>query len=163
MSLRLSFFILALATVVVAIALSYGFGYFSERPGYTHVWGHVSYNGKPVPGCAIFFQPQDPTRTHWGIGRLSDSGLYFLSAYQLDSTLDPGPYTIFIRPLTPSPGSTDVFGNPLAGADSKGRTVNSSPPSPQLPLPKRFTDAKTSGLVVNIDGEPQRIEIHLTD
>jgi hypothetical protein len=166
MSLRLSLFILAVATVVVATALSYGFGYFSEPPGFTHVWGHVSYNGKPVPGCAIYFQPADPTRTHWGIGRITDSGLYFLTAYQLESPLEPGTYTIFIRPLTPIPGSTDVFGSSLAGADSKERTEQSSgssPPTAQLPLPKRFTEAETSGLVVNIDGERQRIEIHLTD
>jgi hypothetical protein len=149
MSPRLSYFILAVVLIVVAVSFMYGFGFFSERPGFTHVWGHVSYNGKPVPDCAIYFMPADPTRGHWGVGRLSDSGLYFLTAYQLDTTLDPGPYVIFIRPLTPVPIGP-------AGADSKGQ-------KPKLPLPERFTDSNTSPLVINIDQRPQRVEIHLTD
>jgi hypothetical protein len=168
MSLRFTFFTIAVASTVVTITLLYNFGYvsFSERPGFTHIWGHVSYNGKPVPGCAIFFQPTDESRTHWGVGRMTDSGLYFITAFQLDYSLEPGPYIIFIRPLTPPPGSTDVFGTRLAGAGSTeltGKSSRSTPSAPQHPLPTRFTDAKTSGLVVNIDGEPQRIDIHLTD
>jgi hypothetical protein len=151
MSPRFVFSIFAVAATVVTTAMLYNFGYvsFRERPGFTHVWGHVSYNGKPLPGCAIFFEPADPSKAHWGIGRLSDSGLYFLTAYQLDTILEPGRYTIFIRPLSP-------YDRGRVGADSN---VSNSP----LPLPKRFTDSKTSGLLVNIDGEPQRIEIHLTD
>ena len=151
MSLRLTFITIALAVTVVTLALLHTFGYvsFAQRPGFTHVWGHVSYNGKPLPGCAIYFEPADPSKGHWGVGRLTDSGLYFISAYQLDTVLDPGPYTIFIRPLVPPPTSI--------GAG------NSSAPKPEPPLPKRFTDSKTSGLVVKIDGEPQQIEIHLTD
>jgi hypothetical protein len=166
MGSRLTFFTFAVATTVVTIVVLYNFGYvsFSERPGFTHVWGHVSYNGKPVPGCAIYFQPADVTSTHWGVGRMTDSGLYFITAYQLDSTLQPGPYTIFIRPLTPNLFRTEVSGSSSAGADSKDRTEKSSPSSKaRVLIPKRFTDATTSGLVVNIDGEPQRIEIHLTD
>ena len=86
MSLRLAFITIALATTVVTVALLHNFGYvsFAERPGFTHVWGHVSYNGKPVPGCAIYFQPADPNSSHWGVGRLNDSGLYFITAYQLE-------------------------------------------------------------------------------
>jgi hypothetical protein len=149
MSPRLSFFILAVATIVVAISLMYGFGYFSERPGFTHIWGHVSYNGKPVPGCAIYFMPLDPRKSRWGVGRMTDSGLYSLTAYELETALDPGPYVVFIQPLTPVPISP-------AGAESNGQ-------KPKLPLPERFTDSKTSPLVINIDKRPQRIEIHLTD
>lgn len=168
MSLRLTFFTVAVASTVVTITMLYNFGYvsFSERPGFTHVWGHVSYNGKPVPGYAIYFQPTDESRTHWGVGRMTDSGLYFITAYQLEYSLQPGPYIIFIRPLVPAPGSTDVFGSPLAGAGSKeatGKSSRSTPSAPQHPLPQRFTDAKTSGLVVNIDDEPQRIDINLAD
>jgi hypothetical protein len=168
MSVRLVFFALALATTVVVVALLYNFGYvaFSERPGFTHVWGHVSYNGNPVPGCAIYFEPHDTNSGHWGVGRLNDSGLYFLTAYQLESTLEPGQYTIFIRPLTPAfASSTSLKSDPEKPVSDRA-TEKSSPSStatPRLPLPKRFTDAKTSGLVVNITGEPQRIEIHLTD
>jgi hypothetical protein len=168
MSSRLAFFTLALATTVVTIALLHNLGYvsFSERPGFTHVCGHVSYNGKPVPGCAIYFQPQDPNSSHWGVGRLSDSGLYFITAYQLESTLAPGRYTIFIRPLTPALAGSNVVQASLVGADKKEATEKSSPsspPTPRLPLPQHFTDPRTSGLVVNITGEPQRIEIHLRD
>ncbi len=168
MSSRLAFLTLAAATTVVVIALLHNFGYvaFSERPGFTHVWGHVSYNGKPVPGCAIYFQPHDANSSHWGVGRLNESGLYFLTAFQLESTLEPGRYTIFIRPLMPSPVSSDTLRVDPEESHSNQTTDKSSPsslPTPQLPLPKRFTDAQTSGLVVNITGEPQRIEIHLTD
>jgi hypothetical protein len=168
MGLRLAFFTIALATTVVVIALLHNFGYvsFSERPGFTHVWGHVSYNGKPVPGCAIYFQPHDPNSSHWGVGRLNESGLYFVTAYWLDSTLVPGRYTIFIRPLVSPPAGSDLVRASLAGADTKESTKKTSPspaPTPKLPLPKQFTDATTSGLVVDITGEPQRIEIHLTD
>jgi hypothetical protein len=168
MSARLTFFTLALATTVVTVALLNNFGYvsFSERPGFTHVWGHVSYNGKPVPGCVIYFQPHDPNSSHWGVGRLNESGLYFVTAYQLESTLIPGRYTIFVRPLTPAPAGSNVVQASLVGADAKQSPEKSSPSSPrtpQLPLPKQFTDPRTSGLVVNITGEPQRIEIHLTD
>jgi hypothetical protein len=168
MSSRLAFFTLALATIVATVALLHNFGYvsFSERPGFTHVWGHVSYNGKPVPGCAIYFRPHDPNSSHWGVGRLNESGLYFVTAYQLDSTLIPGRYTIFIRPLTPALTGSNVVQASLVGADTKQSTEKSSPsspPTPQLPLPKQFTDPATSGLDVNVTGEPQRIEIHLKD
>jgi hypothetical protein len=168
MSSRLAFFTLALATTVVTIALLHNLGYvsFSERPGFTHVCGHVSYNGKPVPGCAIYFQPQDPNSSHWGVGRLSDSGLYFITAYQLESTLAPGRYTIFVRPLTPGPPGPAQYrydpDKPLSN-QAPDKSSPSSSSTPQLPLPIRFTDSRTSGLVVNITGEPQRIEIHLRD
>jgi hypothetical protein len=168
MSSRLAFFTLAVASTVVTVALLHNFGYvsFAERPGFTHIWGHVSYNGKPVPGCAIYFQPDDASSTHWGVGRLNDSGLYFLTAYQLESTLQPGRYTIFIRPLTPRPvGSNLLRAEPEKSLSNQAtdKSSPSSPSTPELPLPKRFTDARTSGLVVNITGEPQRIEIHLRD
>ena len=168
MSRDLAFITLALATTVVTVALLYNFGYvsFTERPGFTHVWGHVSYNGKPVPGCAIYFQPHDPNSSHWGVGRLNESGLYFVTAYQLESTLEPGRYTIFIRPLTLTPGGSNVVqaaSSEPTPKRSTEKTSPSSPPRPRLPLPKRFTDPRTSTLVVNITGEPQRIEIHLKD
>ena len=35
--------------------------------------------------AAIYFQPHDTNSSHWGVGRLNDSGLYFLTAYQLES------------------------------------------------------------------------------
>jgi len=168
MSSRLVFFTLALVTTAVVVAMLYNFGYvsFSERPGFTHIWGHVSYNGKPVPGCAIYFQPEDDGSSHWGVGRLNDSGLYFVTAYQLESSLVPGRYTIFIRPLTPGLVGAAQYrydpDKPLSN-QATDKSSPSSPPAPQLPLPHRFTDAKTSGLVVNIDGQPQRIEIHLRD
>jgi hypothetical protein len=168
MSTRLAFVTCALAATVATIALLYNFGYvsLSERPGFTHIWGHVSYNGKAVPGCAIYFQPEDHSSSHWGVGRLNESGLYFLTAFQLDTTLQPGRYTIFIRPLASNLLASEVVRTSLVGDDAKHSTEKSSPPAPpasQLPLPRRFTDVKTSGLVVNITGEPQRIEIHLTD
>ena len=168
MSSRLAIFTLAVATTVATIALLHNFGYvtFSERPGFTHVWGHVSYNGKPVPGCAIYFQPTDPNSPQWGIGRLSESGLYFLTAYRLDTTLAPGTYTIFIRPLSLGPAGTNQYRfdpeKPLS-KQATDQSSGSSPSTPQLLIPERFTNAETSGLVVNIDGQPQQIEIHLRD
>jgi len=60
---------------------------------------------------------------------MTDSGLYFITAFQLDYSLQPGPYIIFIRPLN-TPARRGFIRIPPRGSSSTEPTGKSSLSTP---------------------------------
>jgi len=124
----------------------------------------VTHNGQPLKDGAIIFMPGERNKSNWGAGRIDPAGRFSLSASQVDTVLESGQYTIFFRPPAPGFEVTKARPLPSEGADSKpAAEVQPVPAAPAFPLPERFMSPKTSGLVVTLDGRPQRIDLDLKD
>jgi hypothetical protein len=144
-----------------------GCGVSSANSSYVKIWGHVTYNGRPVSNGTIVFISTDQRDMNWGSGHIGKNGNYTIAAVQGGVALPPGPYNIFIRN---SPQNRDREGD----GERRGRFsvvddhVKPQPNSQTLPsqeviLPERFNLPNTSGLEVRLDGQPQRVDIDLVD
>jgi hypothetical protein len=150
--------------LVVGILAVNGCGISSASPNPTKIWGRVTYNGQPLPECVVLFVPAGSNKTNnWAAGHVYQGGNYKLSAYQSDSGLEPGRYTIFFKAPPPRYVGTRRS-RALDEADSKPQAeAQAPPPAPAFPLPEKFTKPETSGLTVRLDGWPQQIDLDLKD
>jgi hypothetical protein len=155
---------IALVGILLVLAAIWipGLGMLSASPGYAQVLGHVSYNGKPVTGCAIIFMPPDRFNSNWGSATLGPDGRFAVVHKQSDAALSPGRYDVFFvvnrQPLAPKPSDDRLSGE---APERTGQTVASEPVKPSIP--ERYTKLETSGLWVDIGREQNRIEINLKD
>jgi hypothetical protein len=151
----------AAACGVAAIVVLPGGGVLWGKPGGTGVRGRVTYNGKPLEGGSVFFMPVKRDKTEWAAGVIRPGGHFTLIAYPPGVPLEPGEYDIFLR--APAYGT---FMNPKRAdrrdvaqpADSEAGMA-----TPSYPIPARFLEQMTSGLRIRLDGNPQRIDLDLTD
>jgi hypothetical protein len=144
-----------------------GCGVSSASSNYVKIWGHVTYNGRPVSNATIVFISTDQREMNWGSGHIGKTGNYAISAYQGGVTLPPGPYNIFIR-NTPQnrerEGEVEKRGRFSVVEDEvKPQPNTQTLPGQDVNVPARFNLPSTSGLVVRLDGQPQRVDIDLGD
>jgi hypothetical protein len=141
-----------------------GCGVSSASPNRTQFWGRVTYNGQPLSDGAVIFMPAERNKSNWGAGHIDTAGRFSLSAYQTDSVLEPGRYNIFFRPPGPKFGVTKAkrSEDEETGSKQAGEPQAVSA-TPGFALPDRFTNPTTSGLVITVDGRPQRIDLDLKD
>jgi hypothetical protein len=152
------------AILVLGISAAPGCSDSSGESRYTNVWGKVTYNGQPVTDGVIFFAPTDVTKTTWGSSPLTRNGRYWLSVFPYDSRLEPGSHTICIKPTSHEVAATNAPRLDLEAGNSKHKTEPQALPSiPDILLPQRFSDYKTSGLQVYLDGQLQQIDLELKD
>jgi hypothetical protein len=154
----------ASTAIVLGILIIPGCGASSASPNYTKIWGRVTYNSQPLPDGIVIFWPADPGRDNWGAGHISKNGNYVLSASQTETALEPGLYNISIKPPVPLPVGLRGSRFKIDERDPmKDTEAQASSSTPKFPLPKKFTDPKTSGLAVRIDSRPQRVDLDLRD
>ncbi len=148
-----------LGAVFAAALVAPGCGGSSASSSSVQVWGRVTYNGKLVEHGTLVFQPTRATRSSWGVGMISEEGKYSLEANQSDVGLLPGRFEIFIRPPTRfDKPKRSRFGVEEEESDERAIAI-----AVMYPVPKRFYSPETSGMWVDIENEPTRVDIDLRD
>jgi len=155
---RTSSWLTWLGAIVAAALVAPGCGGSSASSSSVQVWGRVTYNGKPVQYGALVFQPAATNRSNWGVGMISEEGKYSLVASEKDVGLEPGRFQIFIRP--PSPHDKLKHGRSGEEEESDERAIVIAL---LYPVPKRFFSRETSGMWVDLEKEPTRVDIDLRD
>lgn len=148
-----------LGAIVVSALCAPGCGVSSASSNAVQVWGRVTCNGKPVTGGVIIFMP-GPTGKAWGTAPISSDGKYTLVTYDATFPFEPGRYTIFILP----PGhKVTRRQSRFEEENAKPATENEAAATPKYEVPERFFRPDTSGLWVELDKEPNRVDIDLKD
>jgi hypothetical protein len=149
------------AGALVTALLTPGCGVSSASPTSSQVAGRVTHDGKPLTHGLIIFTPKDQSGGNWGAGQIDKNGRFKISTMQSTIVLEPGTYRIFFKP--PAPASERRRGRLGIPEDNDGSDSTGELAPPKLDLPEKFYQPETSGLWVNIEREPNWIEINLKD
>jgi hypothetical protein len=149
--------------VILGTLVVPGCGVSLANSNYVKIWGHVTYNGRPVSNGTIVFISTDQREMNWGSGHIGMNGNYTIAAYQGGVALPPGPYNIFIRNAPQNrerEREPERRGRFSLDEDQVKPQQNTQPAtSNAVILPDRFNRPDTSGLVVRLDGQPQRVDV----
>jgi len=155
---RTSSWLTWLGAIIAAGLVAPGCGGSSASSSSVQVWGRVTYNGKPVEAGTLIFMPGPTTKSNWGIGVIDENGKYALPSKETDVGLETGHFEIFIRP--PSPHDKLKHGRSGEEEESDERAIAIAA---SYPVPKRFFSRETSGMWVDLEKEPTRVDIDLRD
>jgi len=155
---RTSSWLTCLGAIIAAALVAPGCGDSSASSSSVQVWGRVTYNGEPVQYGALVFQPAATNRSNWGVGMISEEGKYSLVSCETAAGLEPGRFEIFIRP--PLPNDKLKHGRSGEAEESNEKAIVVAF---LYPVPKRFFSRETSGLWVDLEKEPTRVDIDLRD
>jgi hypothetical protein len=112
-----------------------------------------------VTGGVIIFMP-GPTGKAWGTAPISSDGKYTLVTYDATVPFDPGRYSIYIMP--PSHHVARRRGR-FEAENPKPATENEAAATTKYEVPTRFFRPETSGLWVELEKAPNRVDIDLKD
>ena len=134
------------------------------------VSGRVTYNGRPLQGGTIYFDPIEGNSGDRAAGLIDENGVYSMDSHwrrpagpaKFRMSVIPDPW----KPSASSPSRSE-------GPRPKAKDVVASP-NPEnsdarrlaavaAPIPERFTEVRTSGLQVILDRGPARVDIDLKD
>ncbi len=155
---RTSCWLTWLGAIIAAAVVAPGCGSSPASSNTVLVWGRVTYNGKPVQHGEVIFQAAATTRSNWGVGLISEEGKYSLASSDPNAGLGPGRFEIFIRP--PSPHDKHKLARHGQEEESDDRAIAIAA---LYPGPKRYFSPETSGMWVDIENEPTRVDIDLRD
>jgi hypothetical protein len=146
--------------IIAAALVAPGCGGSSANSNSVQVWGRVTYNGTPVQGGAVIFQPGPTTTSNTGIGLISEEGKYaFFFSDVTDLGFKPGRFQISIKPPSPhDKRKHSRLGEEEEESDEKAIAI-----AAMFPVPKRFFSPETSGLWGDLEREPTRVDIDLND
>jgi len=147
-----------LGAIIAAALAAPGCGSSPPNSSSVQVSGRVTYNGQPVGYGSLIFQPQETTKSSWGVGTISEDGKYSLLTNQPDLGLQPGRFDIYIRPPAPHDRHRHGRFNEEELTWEKAIALSVS-----YPVSKRFFSPLTSGLWVDLEKEPSRVDIDLKD
>ncbi len=121
------------------------------------VSGSVTYNGSPVDGAMVTFRPASEG-AQGAFARTDAEGKYELSSSAAaTSGVVPGEYNVTVTKTEVGQSNVaseeDPDYNPYAAGPSKPKSV----------LPKKYADAKTSGLEFTVTSGENDLPIELTD
>jgi hypothetical protein len=109
----------------------------------------------------VIFVPTEMSQTNWGVGPIDEKGMFRISAYMASGYLQPGPYRIFLTPprvkavrVGPTSKDRDDVEKTAGPADEGQRRFG---------IPERFLRPQSSGLMVNLEREGNKIDIDLHD
>jgi hypothetical protein len=145
-----------LGAIIAAALVAPGCGGSPARSNSVQVWGRVTYNGEPVGYGTLIFQPGPTTRSNWGVGLISEEGKYTLLS---DVGIEPGRFQIFIKP----PSRCDKRKHSRLGEEEEESDEKAIAIAALYPVSKRFFSPETSGLWVDLEKEPTRVDIDLKD
>jgi hypothetical protein len=137
------------------------------------VWGHVSYQGRPVTSGAIVFAPVGQEAGQSTMAKIGQNGLYSLDSKWRRRPNVKGHYKIAILDGSFTFNNRNVANRwSTRGEPSRPGDDEASPaPHPSVAgrqsgataFPVRFTDTQTSGLQVTLGVEPTRVDVDLSD
>jgi hypothetical protein len=131
----------ALLPALALIALAGG----CNHSGLVEASGRLTYQGKPVPGTRVYFQPDDGSRRSTGL--TDDDGNFKLRFSSQETGVKPGAHTVYLR-YEPS-------------AEEEIHKIPPKAPRELQAVIARFGDPKKSGLRYEITGSGQHVEIEL--
>ncbi len=145
--------------VMIAALAAFGCGPPTPSWDSVQVWGRVTYNGKPVKGGLLVFEPGSTTNSNWGVARIEEDGKFNVITNDVDVNLEPGRFRIYMRPPAPPvEHKHGRFAEEHNESDEKALTTAATPP-----VPERFLKPETSPLWVELKKEPSRVDIDLKD
>jgi len=132
----------ALMVLLLAAAGCGGDQWVEGRPKTVSAKGTLTLNGAPVDGATIVLSPAEAALGQGtsASALTASDGSFSLSAFPPNDGAVPGKYF----------ASVTKKENPPVQAPAAGSHDEKAPPPPKDLLPKKFSDAKTSGLVVEI-------------
>jgi hypothetical protein len=128
------------------------------------IHGRVTYNGRPLDGGYVLFEPMDRISNDWAVAPIERDGTYAIdSKWQRQN---PGKERFGIS-VVPKSGMVAAQ-MPSRSEGANPDEVPMSPDSAQSAavssgFPSRFTNVRTSGLHVTLGREPARVDIDLKD
>jgi hypothetical protein len=133
------------------------------------VHGRVTYNGRPLEGGYILFEPMEMDSNQWAVGAIERGGSYSIDLRWRRGNQGKERFLIAVvpkhwTPATPAPSPSEG-----ASPDNVPMSLGSKDPDScqstamDCGFPKRFTNARTSGLHVTLGREPARVDIDLKD
>jgi hypothetical protein len=155
----------ALAGLGLALLLSVLVGC---GPGTGNVSGRITYNGKPLPGAIVVFQPADSTKNPMSVALDKES--------RYSVTLPTGDVrvTVDTRINVPKASMPMVPPNPEKEAQAKDGEKEAAADAPKgddggrragkfVPIPERYASVESSGLKFAVKAGDQTHDIDLTD
>lgn len=146
MTVRSSFFFVGAATLAISIGCSKGAGI----PKTVTVTGTVLYNGNPLQGAEVSFQPKaGGTASRPARGTTDSSGRFTLKTYvrpgtEADGAI-PGDYLIAV---------TKTDGAAMTPEDmAKGAKGGKMMATPKNQLPPRYANAEKSGFTATVSAD----------
>jgi hypothetical protein len=161
---------------ILALAMTPG----TETTPSGSVRGRITYNGSPLDGGYIVFEPAEGNPDDWACGPIERDGHYSITP-KWDSRehgeerfrigIVPGHMKLSTSMPSPIKGAEpDVVLMSLSSEDDGVPMSHSSEPEGSLDsvaeerrFPERFTHAQTSGLQVTLRRGPSHVEIDLKD
>lgn len=111
-----------------------------------HVWGRVTFNGKPLTLGYVILMPQSEKSNTAGTGPLDDKGRFVVQSSRADVDMIPGRYSITFRPPRDLDSMRDATGRP-----------------PGYPVPTKYLDPEHPILFVDLKAEPTRLDLTLSE
>lgn len=144
--------------------LSPSLGLTSSGP----VHGRVTYNGHPLHGGQVFFEPVEGEATEWVVGSINPDGSYSCNPKWERGYWGQSRFRICVLP---GPGGIESRMPSPSEAEDEGITMSHAcevpdplPPEPVVDrFPNRFTKTATSGLSVMLGRDPAYVNIDLKD
>lgn len=131
-----------------------------NRPQTVEVTGTVTYNGSPVEGATITFNPATRTAESRGaVGKTDDSGSYQLTTFEAADGAIPASYTVTVA-------KTETQGALSEEEVNKYYERGETPPKPETKdlLPAKYKTPAESGLTADVtEGGDNVFDFELTD
>lgn len=158
---RVVIWLSCLVLIIAAALVVPGCGVSSASPNTVQVWGRVTHNGFPLQkGVVIVFEPTVQSNNNWGVGMIEENGKFKLTSAVVDTPLARGRYQVFFKP----PSTEDVRRHKHRKANEEMETDEHSFDMLVFSLvPGRFLAPQTSGLTVELEDEPTRVDIDFKD
>ena len=121
------------------------------RPPTAEAGGQVLHNGQPIKGAVVCFTStfENPHRTYSAIGVTNSDGRFLLNAFRGTIGAPVGPQKVSVQYMVPT---GRVFKDPMFENDLY---YGEDPGIPEMAsgIPRRYSDAETSGLTATITAE----------
>jgi len=152
--------------VILTLAMTPGPDPTSSGP----VHGRVTYNGRLLDGGFILFELMERDSNEWAAGPIEQDGSYAIGSKWPGRKHGKDRFRICVVPRNSQPVAQMPSPSEEAGPDVAPMALSSQeePDSQQSGavesgFPRRFMNARTSGLYVTLGPEPARVDIDLTD
>jgi hypothetical protein len=151
--------------VLFTLAMTPGLAPTSSGP----VHGRVTYNGRPMDGGYILFEPMERDSNQWAVGAIGRGGNYSIDSQWQRGKQGKECFRICVVPNKGTPAAPSPSLCEGASPDEVPMALGSEVPDSGQTVavdsgfPKRFTNARTSGLHVTLGREPARVDIDLKD
>jgi hypothetical protein len=134
---------------IVGVLSLTGCGDTSSNPDMVPVTGSVTYRGQPVAGANVVFQADE----RGSFGLTDDRGRFRLQTLEPGDGALPGQYTVIISKVEITVPQFD-----------EGHPQYVPPPPPKYLVPRKYAEARTSGLTANVvQGQKNEFSLELKD